>query len=90
MWLIALGALQVVLFLADIGPMANWSWDLFGGDLWKFLWPFVGASIWWVWADRSGYNARKEMERIDQRREGRRLRNLGILGMIRKDSTKRR
>ena len=89
MWLVALGALQIVLYLADVEPMATWNWEFFG-DLWKFLWPFIGASIWWVWADQSGYNSRKEMERIDQRREERRLKNLDILGMLRKDSKKRR
>ena len=85
MWLVALGALQIVLYLAGLGPFAHWTWEL-TGDMWKFLWPFIGASIWWLWAEQSGYNARKEMERLDQRRAGRRLKNLANLGNLRKNS----
>ena len=66
--------------------MANWTWTL-TGDLWKFCVPFVLAAVWWAWADSTGYNKRREMEKMDAKRQARRERNLESLGM---DSRARR
>ena len=88
MWLVLLGVLQILLNWLEIGPFANWTWDV-SGDLWLFLWPFFLAIIWWAWADGSGYNSRKEMEALDEVREERRLKNLENLGMAHKARRKR-
>lgn len=89
MWLVLLGIFQILLYAAEIGPFAHWTWDLSGG-FWLFIWPFIGALIWWAWADGSGYTARKEMEELDQRKQNRRVKNLVDLGMGHKVNKDRR
>ena len=79
MWLVLLGVFQMLLHWLEVDPFAKWNWDV-TGDLWLFLWPYFLAIIWWAWADGSGLNARKEMERLDKRREARRMKNLEALG----------
>ncbi|MES2889231.1 MAG: TIGR04438 family Trp-rich protein [Pseudomonadota bacterium] len=89
MWFVGFGLLQIVLHLAGIGPSAAWNWD-FTGDLWKFVWPFAVAMVWWTWADRSGYNKRREMDAIEKRKNDRRAENLTSLGLNVKSRDKRR
>jgi small Trp-rich protein len=69
-----LGVLLGALKLLDIGPTAAWSW-------WVVLSPFVLAALWWAWADWSGYTRRKEMDKMDERREARRRKNMVALGI---------
>ncbi len=80
MYLVLLGVFIILLHFAGIGPMANWTWTL-TGDLWKFCVPFGLAAVWWAWADSTGYNKRREMEKMDAKRQARRERNLEALGM---------
>lgn len=89
MWFVGIGLLQIVLHFAGIGFMAQWNWD-FTGDLWKFAWPFVCAVIWWAWADQSGYNKRREMEMLENRKHARRVQNLASLGLDPKGRRKKR
>jgi small Trp-rich protein len=74
MGFVALGLLLIVLKLAEFGPPAAWPW-------WGVLSPFALAVIWWSWADKSGYTRRKEMEKMDARRDARREKNLLALGI---------
>ena len=74
------GVLLIVAHFLDIGPMGKWTWNL-TGDLWKFCVPFGLAAVWWAWADSTGYNKRREMEKMDAKRQARRERNLEALGM---------
>ena len=78
MLFVIIGVLIVATNLAGIGPFAGWSWE-FTGDLWKFCVPFALAALWWVWADKSGLNKRREMEKMDQRKQNRRKENLASL-----------
>lgn len=80
MWFVIIGVVVIVLHFAGIGPMAAWTWNL-TGDLWLFCAPFVVALIWWAWADASGLNKRREMERMDEKRRERRQKNLEALGI---------
>ena len=64
MYLLALGVVFVALKLGAVSVFAGWEW-------WQVLIPFGLAIVWWAWADRSGYNARKEMEKMDARRKKR-------------------
>lgn len=80
MWFVILGVLLIVLNLLGIGPPANWTWNLFG-DLWKFLLPFLMAIAWWAWADASGYNKRREIEKMEEKKQNRRKQNLESLGL---------
>jgi small Trp-rich protein len=86
MYFVIIGVLIILANLLGVGPMANWSWNI-SGDLWKFCVPFVLAVFWWAWADASGYNKRREMEKMEDRRRSRREQNLVALGM---DKTARR
>lgn len=74
MYLVILGALLLLMKVAEFGPVAAWSW-------WFVLAPFAAAMAWWAWADSSGWTKRRESDRIDQRRAERRRKHLENLGM---------
>ena len=80
MFFVILGVSIILLNLAGVGPMAVWTWNL-TGDLWKFCIPFVFATAWWAYADASGLNKRREMEKMEDRKKQRRADNLQALGM---------
>jgi small Trp-rich protein len=80
MYFVIAGVLFIALNLLGIGPFAAWNWE-FTGDLWKFIAPFVLAALWWVWADKSGMNRRREMRKLDDRKEKRRRENLANMGL---------
>lgn len=70
MYLLGLGVILMVMKYLEIGPVAVWEW-------WVVLAPFGLATIWWIWADASGYTKKKAMQveqarvkaRIDRNRE---------------------
>jgi small Trp-rich protein len=80
MLFVVIGVLLIALNLAGIGVFGTWNWELFG-DLWKFAVPFVFAAVWWIWSDVSGLNKRREMARMDKKKDDRRKENLAALGM---------
>jgi len=86
MYFVIAGVLIIALNLLGVGPMAAWTWNI-SGDLWEFCVPFAFAVVWWAWADVTGYNKRREMEKMDARKQARREQNLVALGM---DKTARR
>jgi small Trp-rich protein len=74
MYFVVLGVILLILKLADFGAVGLWSW-------WVILAPFGLAIVWWAWADASGWTKRREMDKMDERRQDRRLKNLDALGM---------
>jgi small Trp-rich protein len=76
---VVLGVALILMNLAGVGPIGLWTWEL-SGDLWKFGAPFLLASIWWAWADSSGLNKRREIEKMEKRKQDRRKQNLAALG----------
>jgi small Trp-rich protein len=74
------GVLIIVTNLAGVGPFASWNWDI-TGDLWKICVPFVFAALWWIWSDVSGLNKRREIEKMDAKKQLRRQENLASLGL---------
>ncbi|MDY0746095.1 TIGR04438 family Trp-rich protein [Paucibacter sp. R3-3] len=78
MWFVGLGVLLILLKLLGIGPVAAWAW-------WWVLSPFAGAVLWWAWADASGYTKRREMDKMDERKEARRQKAMNALGQGEKD-----
>ena len=80
MFFVIVGVVIIAMNLAGIGWFANWTWNL-TGDLWKFCVPFALAALWWLYADVSGLNKRREMQKMDARREARRRENLANLGL---------
>ncbi|MDQ6685924.1 MAG: TIGR04438 family Trp-rich protein [Pseudomonadota bacterium] len=85
MLFVAIGVVLIALNLAGIGPVGRWNWDVYGvkglGDLWKFMLPFFLAVLWWIWSDVSGMNKRREMERMEKKKQDRRKGQLASLGM---------
>jgi small Trp-rich protein len=78
MWLVAVGVLMLVMNLAGIGPVGQWTWKEMW---WAMLLPFGLASLWWLWADLSGWTQRKAMARHELKRQERRERNAQALGL---------
>lgn len=73
MYFVLLGVLLLVLKMAELGPVAAWSW-------WVVLGPFGLAVLWWAWADATGYYKRREMRKLDEKRVMRRERDMDALG----------
>lgn len=73
MYFVLLGLLLLVLKMAELGPVAAWSW-------WIVLAPFGLAVLWWGWADATGYYKRREMRKLDEKRLLRRERDMDALG----------
>ena len=80
MLFVIIGVAMIAMNLLGFGPMAAWNWEFFG-DLWKFTTPFILAVLWWVWSDKSGLNTRREMARMDAKKDKRRKDNLASLGL---------
>lgn len=80
MLFVAIGILFMLLNVAGVGPFGRWNWEI-TGDLWKFCVPFVIALLWWIWSDVSGLNKRREMQRMDKRKQDRRAENLAKMGL---------
>lgn len=87
MWFVVIGVIMLVMNLAGFGPVGAWTW---GADWWKLLLPFGLAVLWWLWADSSGWTQRKAMEKVDEKREGRRQKHLSALGLGENKNSKRR
>lgn len=64
MYFLLIGILGLVLKYLEIGPVADLNW-------WLVLSPFALAVAWWAWADASGYTKRKEVEKMDDRKQKR-------------------
>jgi len=61
MYLLGLGIILLLLKWQQIAPVAHWPW-------WWVLAPFLGAALWWTWADWSGYTKRRAADRADARK----------------------
>ena len=64
MFLLGLGLLLLALKVLEIGAVANWSWYVIAA-------PFLLTVAWWAWADSVGYTKRKEMEKMEKRKQER-------------------
>ncbi|MBL8331520.1 MAG: TIGR04438 family Trp-rich protein [Rubrivivax sp.] len=71
---VIVGTLLVLLKLLEVNPVAGWSW------LW-ILAPFLGAVVWWAWADGTGLTQRRAMKRLEERKIQRRERDMAALGL---------
>ena len=80
MLFVIIGVLIIALNLAGLGWFAAWNWEI-TGDLWKFCVPFALAALWWAWADKSGLNKRREIEKMEEKKRARREENLVALNM---------
>lgn len=74
MYFLIAGVGLLLLKYFEIGFVAELSW-------WWVLSPFAMAVAWWAWADSTGYTKRKEMEKMDQKKQDRIERQRQALGM---------
>ncbi|MBE0587786.1 TIGR04438 family Trp-rich protein [Hydrogenophaga sp. ZJX-1] len=74
MYFLIAGVGLLLLKYFEIGFVAELSW-------WWVLSPFPMAVAWWAWADSTGYTKRKEMEKMDQKKQDRIERQRQALGM---------
>lgn len=74
MFFVVVGTLMVLLKFADISPVAGWSW-------WIVLAPFGLAVLWWSYADSTGLTKKREMQKMEDRKEARRRKAFEALGM---------
>ena len=74
MYLLGIGIVLILLKYLEIDPVAAWSW------LWVLA-PFGLAVAWWSWADATGYTKRKEMDKMDKRKQDRLDKSREALGL---------
>lgn len=64
MFLLIAGVALTIWNYLRIGLVADSSW-------WWVLSPFLMAMAWWAWADATGYTKRKQMEKMDKKKQER-------------------
>ena len=77
MYFLLIGVLGLALKYLEIEPVSGLSW-------WLVLLPFALAAAWWAWADASGYTRRKEIKKMDDRKQKRIDRQRAAMGFISK------
>ena len=64
MYLLGLGIILLAMKYLEFGPVATWSWYV-------VLAPFALATVWWTWADWSGYTKKKAVQKENEKRQAR-------------------
>lgn len=77
MFFLFIGIIGILLKYLEIGPVATLDW-------WIVLIPFALAVAWWWWADSSGYTKKKEMEKMEKRKQERIDKQRDAMGMLKK------
>ena len=75
MYFLLIGIVALALKYLEIGPVATWSWLI-------VLSPFALAVLWWWYADASGYTKKKEVEKMDKRKQDRIDKSREAMGML--------
>ena len=75
MYFLLIGIAALVMKYLEFGPVAAMPW-------WVVLSPFGMAVAWWSWADSSGYTKRKEMDKMDKRKQDRLEKQREQMGML--------
>lgn len=76
MWFVIVGVLLLAMKVAEFGPVAEWPW-------WGVLAPFGVAVAWWAWADSTGLTKKREIDKMEAKKEERRRKNMEALGITR-------
>ena len=74
MWFVVVGCLLLAMKMAEVGFAADWSW------MWILL-PFGLAIVWWSFADAMGLTRKREMDKLEERKQERRRRQMDALGL---------
>lgn len=78
---VVLGCVLLAMKYFEFGPVAAWPW-------WLVLAPFGLAMLWWWYADASGWTKRREMDRMEDRKDQRRRTAMERLGLRYRSSGK--
>ena len=81
MYFLLIGVVALALKSLEIGPVTAWSW-------WVVLLPFALAAAWWAFADASGYTKRREVDKMDKRKQDRIDKQRDAIGMLPKKKRK--
>jgi small Trp-rich protein len=71
--LVIIGVILLGCYMAGVEPITQWS-------KWIIAAPFVGAVLWWQFADSSGWTKRRAMDKMEKRKAQRRERAVHALG----------
>jgi small Trp-rich protein len=74
MWFVVVGCVLLTMKLTEYGFATDWSW------LWILL-PFGLAVAWWAFVDATGITKRREMDKLEERKQDRRRRQMDALGL---------
>ena len=74
MYFLLIGVLGLAFKFLEIEPVASLNW-------WLVLSPLALAVAWWAWADASGYTKRKEIEKMEGRKQKRIDRQRASMGL---------
>jgi small Trp-rich protein len=77
MYFLIAGIGLLLLKYLEVGFVASWSW-------WTVLSPFALAVAWWAWADATGYTKRRQMDKMEQKKQDRINKQRESLGMTRR------
>jgi small Trp-rich protein len=77
MYFLIAGIGLLLLKYLEVGFVAGWSW-------WAVLSPFALAVAWWLWADATGYTKRRQMDKMEQKKQDRINKQRESLGMTRR------
>jgi small Trp-rich protein len=69
-----LGLVLVGLKLWGLMPVAAWPW-------WGIGVPFLCAVLWWHFVDSTGITKKREMKKMDQRKQARRDKAMAAMGL---------
>lgn len=75
MYFLLIGIAAIGMKYFEIGPVAAIPW-------WVTLVPFGLAVLWWWYADASGYTKRREVDKMDKRRDDRLDKQRAAMGML--------
>ena len=75
MLFLLIGIAAMVLKYMEIGPFATISW-------WFTLIPFALAVAWWSFADATGYTKRREIDKMEKRKQERIEKQRDAMGML--------
>lgn len=74
MYFLGLGVVLLLMKYMEVAPVAAWSWLV-------VLAPFALAVAWWAIADATGYSKKKEMDKMEKRKNDRLAKNRNAMGM---------
>jgi small Trp-rich protein len=68
-----LGLILLGLKVWGLAPVAAWPW-------WAIGLPFLSAVLWWQFVDSSGLTQKRQMKKMDQRKQARRDKAMAAMG----------